>query len=151
MGRIHRATLAQRSFVCRFQRTSVPNLGLDSLSINVDAPGGELDTDSRLGLEVELVASETRENWESQPALLSSLSTQHVCAHGRYALRADPATGRPTLTVTVREGVQCVGFGQEGGHAISTMHTKVVGAFEHSQYSRYGTSDSPLARALGRN
>jgi hypothetical protein len=43
--------------------TSVPNLRLDGLAVDVDAPGGELDADCRLGLEVELVASETRENW----------------------------------------------------------------------------------------
>lgn len=42
--------------------TSVPDLCLDSLAVNVDAPRRKLDTNSRLGLEVELVTCETREN-----------------------------------------------------------------------------------------
>lgn len=44
------------------QRTSVPDLGLDRLGVYADGPGGELDTDGRLGLEVELVAGESREH-----------------------------------------------------------------------------------------
>jgi len=39
----------------------VPNLGLDDLVVDVDAPGGELDADRGLGLEAELVAGESRE------------------------------------------------------------------------------------------
>lgn len=42
--------------------TSVPDLRLDRLAVNVDRPCGELDADRRLGLEVELVACESREH-----------------------------------------------------------------------------------------
>jgi hypothetical protein len=34
---------------------------LDGLPIDLDALGGELDTDGRLGLQVKLVSSESRE------------------------------------------------------------------------------------------
>jgi len=59
----------QRSYsatvVCRGDSTvsllarSVPDLRLDCLSINLDRSGSELDTDGRLGVEVELVACES--------------------------------------------------------------------------------------------
>lgn len=39
--------------------SSVPNLGLDRLGINLDGARGEFDTDGRLGVKVELVARET--------------------------------------------------------------------------------------------
>jgi len=39
----------------------VPDLGLDGLALGLDGLGGELDADGRLGLEVELVAGEPRE------------------------------------------------------------------------------------------
>lgn len=41
--------------------SSVPNLCLDSLGVDLDGARGELDTDGRLGVEVELVASESAE------------------------------------------------------------------------------------------
>lgn len=44
------------------QRTGIPDLRLDSLSINVDGPRGKLDANGRLRVEVELVARESREN-----------------------------------------------------------------------------------------
>lgn len=37
----------------------IPNLSLDSLSVDLDGPGSEFDADGRLGVEVELVAGET--------------------------------------------------------------------------------------------
>jgi hypothetical protein len=37
----------------------VPNLRLDRLCIDLDAPGRKLDADGRLGVEVELVAGES--------------------------------------------------------------------------------------------
>jgi len=39
----------------------IPDLGLDGLAVGLDAAGGELDADGGLGLEVELVAREPRE------------------------------------------------------------------------------------------
>ena len=39
----------------------IPDLRLDGFGIDLDGAGGELDADSRLGVEVELVASETTE------------------------------------------------------------------------------------------
>ena len=42
----------------RVRVTCVPNLRLDDLGIVLDAACGKLDTDGRLGVEVELVASE---------------------------------------------------------------------------------------------
>lgn len=39
----------------------IPNLCLDGLGVDLDRPGGELDADGRLGVEVELVASESAE------------------------------------------------------------------------------------------
>ena len=39
--------------------SSVPNLRLDGLSIDLDRPSSEFDADSRLRIEVEFVASET--------------------------------------------------------------------------------------------
>jgi hypothetical protein len=39
----------------------VPDLGLDDLVVDADAPGGELDADGGLGLEAELVAGEAGE------------------------------------------------------------------------------------------
>lgn len=53
--------------VCRCDGTvsllsgSIPDLSLDCLSVYGDGTGGELDTDGGLGLEAELVASESRE------------------------------------------------------------------------------------------
>ena len=41
--------------------SGVPNLGLDDLAIDIQAPSGELDPDGGLGLEAELVASEPGE------------------------------------------------------------------------------------------
>jgi len=43
------------------KRTSIPDLSLDGLVVDVDATGSKLDTDSRLGFEVELVSCESRE------------------------------------------------------------------------------------------
>ena len=40
---------------------SVPNLSLDDLAINVEAPGSELNANSRLGFEAKLVPGEPRE------------------------------------------------------------------------------------------
>lgn len=42
-----------------FLPSCVPDLRLDRLCINLDAPGRKLDTDGRLGVEVELVAGES--------------------------------------------------------------------------------------------
>jgi hypothetical protein len=39
----------------------IPDLGLDGLVVDLDAAGGELDTDGGLAVEVEFVAGETRE------------------------------------------------------------------------------------------
>ena len=39
----------------------VPNLGLDDLAVDLEAAGGELDTDGGLGLEAELVLGEAGE------------------------------------------------------------------------------------------
>jgi len=47
------------------KRTSVPDLSLDGLVVDVDATGSKLDTDSRLGFEVELVSCESREYYMS--------------------------------------------------------------------------------------
>ena len=44
-----------------FLTCSVPNLCLDCLGIDLDRPGGKLNTDRGLGVEVELVAGETTE------------------------------------------------------------------------------------------
>ena len=41
--------------------TSVPDLSLDGLVVNIDATGSKLDTNRRLGFEVELISSESRE------------------------------------------------------------------------------------------
>jgi hypothetical protein len=43
------------------ERTSIPDLSLDGLVVDIDAPGRKLDTDGRLGLEIELVSCESRE------------------------------------------------------------------------------------------
>ena len=43
------------------KRTSVPDLSLDSLVVDVDATGSKFDTDRRLGFEVEFVSCESRE------------------------------------------------------------------------------------------
>ena len=37
----------------------IPNLGLDGLCVNLDGSRGKLDTDGRLGVEVELVTGES--------------------------------------------------------------------------------------------
>lgn len=61
-------------------RTSVPDLGLDGLAVGLDAAGGELDADRGLGLEVELVAGEARE----QVTLAdTTVSDQDHCAAQR--------------------------------------------------------------------
>lgn len=39
--------------------TSVPNLSLDSLAIYIDGPCSELNTNSRLGFEIELISCES--------------------------------------------------------------------------------------------
>jgi hypothetical protein len=39
----------------------IPNLRLDGFGVNLDRSGGKLDTDSRLGVEVEFVSSESAE------------------------------------------------------------------------------------------
>ena len=44
-----------------FLPSSVPNLCLDGLGVDLDGARGELDTDGGLGVEVELVASESAE------------------------------------------------------------------------------------------
>ncbi len=44
-----------------FLASSIPNLCLDSLGVDLDGARGELDTDGGLGVEVELVASESAE------------------------------------------------------------------------------------------
>jgi len=44
-----------------FLTRSVPNLCLDRLGVNLDRSRGKLDTDGGLGVEVELVASESAE------------------------------------------------------------------------------------------
>lgn len=44
-----------------FLTSSIPNLCLDSLGVDLDGARGELDTDGGLGVEVELVASESAE------------------------------------------------------------------------------------------
>jgi hypothetical protein len=41
--------------------SSIPDLGLDGLGIDLNRTSGELDTDGGLGVEVEFVASEARE------------------------------------------------------------------------------------------
>ncbi|RUP44308.1 hypothetical protein BC936DRAFT_149651 [Jimgerdemannia flammicorona] len=43
------------------KRTSIPNLGLDSLVVDLDGTGRKFDTDGRFGLEVELITGEPRE------------------------------------------------------------------------------------------
>lgn len=54
----------------------IPNLRLDGLRVDLDGPGGELDADGRLGIEVELVARES-----AQQIRLSNtrVSDQHHC------------------------------------------------------------------------
>jgi hypothetical protein len=53
------------SIVCRgdgavsFLSSSVPNLSFDGLGVDLDGPSSKLDTDCRLGIEVELVAGES--------------------------------------------------------------------------------------------
>ncbi len=42
-------------------RTGVPDLCLDRLAVHRDGARGKLDTNGRLGLEVKLVARETRQ------------------------------------------------------------------------------------------
>ena len=42
--------------------TSIPDLSLDRLPVDVYRPRSEFDTDRRLGLEVELVPGETGED-----------------------------------------------------------------------------------------
>lgn len=42
-----------------FLTSSIPNLSLDRLGIDLDGAGCEFDTDSRLGVQVELVTGET--------------------------------------------------------------------------------------------
>lgn len=49
------------------ERTSIPNLCLHSLSINVNRSCGKLHANSRLWLEVKFVTSETREHCKSRP------------------------------------------------------------------------------------
>lgn len=44
-----------------FLAGGVPNLGLDDLVIDFNAPGGELDSDCGLGFEAELVPREPRQ------------------------------------------------------------------------------------------
>lgn len=39
----------------------IPDLRLDGFGVNLDRSGGKLDTDSRLGVEVEFVSSESAE------------------------------------------------------------------------------------------
>ena len=39
----------------------IPDLGLDRLAVDLDAPGCELDADGGLAVEVELIAGESRE------------------------------------------------------------------------------------------
>lgn len=47
-------------YICiPFLASSVPNLSLDDFLVNADAPSGELDSDCGLGLQAELVASES--------------------------------------------------------------------------------------------
>jgi hypothetical protein len=41
--------------------SGIPNLGFDCLGVDLDGSSGELDTDGRLGVEVELVTSESTE------------------------------------------------------------------------------------------
>ena len=67
--------------------TSIPDLRLDRLPINIDAPRGELNTDGRLRLEIELVASESGENWIglSEEIILWN----RALIHGSYKGRRD--------------------------------------------------------------
>lgn len=44
-----------------FLASSVPNLSFDNFTIDVQGPGGELDTNGGFGLKVELVLSKSRE------------------------------------------------------------------------------------------
>lgn len=57
----------------------IPDLRLDRLGVNLDGPGGELDADGRLGIEVELVARES-----AQEVRLSDtrVSDQHHYSQG---------------------------------------------------------------------
>ena len=43
--------------------TSIPDLGLHRLSVDVDTPSRKLYTNRRLGFEVEFVAGKSREHW----------------------------------------------------------------------------------------
>lgn len=72
----------------------IPDLGLDRLGVDLDGPGGELDTDGRLGVEVELVSSESAEKVGFSD---SRVSDQHDCrfegVSKRSALRGSLGLG----------------------------------------------------------
>src|SRR4051812_6225 len=53
------AVVGRRDSAVTFLTGRVPNLGLDGLVVDLDGPCRELDTDRRLGLEIELIAGET--------------------------------------------------------------------------------------------
>lgn len=62
----------------------IPDLGFDRLGVDLDGPGGELDTDGRLGVEVELVSSESAEKIGFSD---SRVSDQHDCKDERVSKR----------------------------------------------------------------
>ena len=54
----------------------IPDLRLDRLGVDLDGTGGEFDTDGRLGVQVELIASETTQQVGLSDARVSN---QHHC------------------------------------------------------------------------
>ena len=59
-----------------FLARRVPDLRLDRLGVDLDAARRELDADGRLGVEVELVARESRENyWQEEMTPQSATSS----------------------------------------------------------------------------
>lgn len=64
----------------------IPDLCLDGLGINLDRAGGELDADGRLGVQVELVASESTQQIGFSD---SRVSNQHHCSEGMVSVRGE--------------------------------------------------------------
>lgn len=113
------------------RRTSVPNLRLDDLAVVLDTPGGELDANGRLGVEVELVARESAQQVGLSDARVAdddhcrvrqAASASEVCAQpgsGAPSGRRAGSEGGGVVCPSTLEQIVVVVICTRCGHAVA--------------------------------